>query len=224
MADFSVVVSDPQAGRAYQLKVSGNEANKLIGKIIGERIPGAIIGLKGYQLLITGGSDKDGFPMRRDLPGAARKKIMTAENLGHHPAEKGQRRRKTMRGREISSDVIQINVKVSEYGAGSIPKLLGLEIEEEAKPEPEAEVAEKEEVEPEAVEVEEEAKPEPEEPEVAGTIEDIPVGEGIINKLKDAGYDTLEKLSQAGADELRGVKGVGDKTVEKIFSYLGRNT
>ena len=117
MVEFKVVVSDPQAGKAYQKTVSGANANKLIGKQIGDMINGTLIDLPpDYELQITGGSDKDGFPMRPDLPGSGRKRLLLTGGVGYRPKEKGVRRRKTVRGRVISKDIVQINVKIVEYG------------------------------------------------------------------------------------------------------------
>jgi small subunit ribosomal protein S6e len=56
LADFKVVVSDPKT-KSYQFDVKGPEANKFIGKAIGQDIDGSIVGLSGYKLVITGGSD-----------------------------------------------------------------------------------------------------------------------------------------------------------------------
>ncbi len=116
MAEFRVVVSDTKTGKAYQLVATGNEANKFIGKGIGDTISGDVVGLEGYTLKITGGTDKDGFPMRGDIVGAGRKKILVAGGVGYKPKAKGVRRRKSMHGREISSDISQINTIIVEYG------------------------------------------------------------------------------------------------------------
>jgi small subunit ribosomal protein S6e len=116
MADFRIVVSDSKTAQAYQITVTGAAANKIIGKNIGETISGDVAGLSGYTLKLTGGTDKDGFPMRPDLPGPARKKILAAGGVGFHSKADGVRMRKTMRGREISSEVTQINAVIVEYG------------------------------------------------------------------------------------------------------------
>jgi len=76
MVDFRVVVSDSKSGQAYQITASGPAANKFIGKGIGDTVGGDAVGLAGYSLKLTGGTDKDGFPMRADLPGPGRKKIL----------------------------------------------------------------------------------------------------------------------------------------------------
>lgn len=124
MADFKVVVSDPKT-KSYQFDVKGPEANKFIGKIIGQDIDGSVVGLSGYKLVITGGSDKSGMVMRPDLPGPKRKKILVATGVGYSPKADGMRRRKTMHGKEISPDIVQINTKIIEYGERSIEEIIG---------------------------------------------------------------------------------------------------
>lgn len=116
MADFRAVVSDPKDGKSYQVPVSGHHANSLIGKKIGEIVDGIFVGLPGYKLQITGGSDKDGFPMRSDLPGPRRKKLLVSKGIGFNAQEGGLRRRKNMRGNTISPETLQINLKVTQHG------------------------------------------------------------------------------------------------------------
>ncbi len=116
MVDFRVVVSDSKSTQAYQVAVTGAAANKLIGKNIGDVVSGDVAGLAGYTLKITGGTDKDGFAMRSDLPGPGRRKILVAGGIGYKPKSDGVKKRKSMRGREISSDIAQVNTVVVEYG------------------------------------------------------------------------------------------------------------
>ncbi len=132
MADFKIVVSDPKT-KAYQFDVTGAEANKFIGKSIGETVDGAVVGLAGYALKITGGSDKSGMVMRPDMPGPKRQKVLVANGIGYTAVSKGVRRRKMMRGKEISPDISQINTIVAEYGGESIDAILAGP-EEEAAP------------------------------------------------------------------------------------------
>ncbi len=138
MADFKIVVSDPKT-KTYQFDVTGSEANQYIGKSIGQTVDGATVGLAGYTLKITGGSDKGGTVMRGDLPGPKRQQVLVATGIGAKPKVSGTRRRKTMRGREISPDTSQINTKVVEYGEKTIDALLGGEAEEAPEEEAAAE-------------------------------------------------------------------------------------
>src|SRR2546429_8655976 len=78
MAEFKAVIADPKTGKAYKKDISGHYANALIGKKIGEDLDGLYVSLPSYKLQITGGSDKDGFPMRSDLPGPRRERLLVS--------------------------------------------------------------------------------------------------------------------------------------------------
>jgi len=124
LAEFRAVVSDPKEGKTYQLPVSGHHANSLIGKKIGDVVDGIFVGLPGFKLQITGGSDKDGFPMRKDLPGPRRKKLLMSKGTGFDAKEGGLRRRKNVRGNTVSPDTLQINMKVTQHGMKAISELV----------------------------------------------------------------------------------------------------
>ena len=129
--DFRVVVSDPKSGKAYQVELKDPGASKLLGKHIGDKIEGDILGMPGYSMQVTGGSDREGFPMRADLPGSKRRKILLSTGTGYHPTDEGKKKRKSIHGKDISSDVGQINVKVVEAGAKPLDELLGKAPKEE---------------------------------------------------------------------------------------------
>ncbi|MEM5853975.1 MAG: S6e family ribosomal protein, partial [Candidatus Aenigmatarchaeota archaeon] len=81
-------------------------------------------GLPGYVLKITGGTDKDGFPMHPSVEGSVKKRVLLSEPPCFHPKKKGERRRKTVRGNTISSDIVQINVKMVKKGEKSVEELI----------------------------------------------------------------------------------------------------
>ncbi len=121
---MQIVISDPKTGNAYKVEGKDTEASALfIGKRIGDVVDADILGLGGYVLEITGGSDKEGMPMRKDVSGTARKRILITSPPGYRPKEKGKRRRKSVRGNEISAEISQINVKIKEYGTKPIEEL-----------------------------------------------------------------------------------------------------
>jgi small subunit ribosomal protein S6e len=134
---MQIVISDTKTGKAYKVEGKDAEASALfIGKRIGDVVDADILGLGGYALEITGGSDKQGMPMRRDVAGTARKRILITDPPGYRPKEQGKRRRKSIRGNEITTEISQINLVVKEYGKKSLAKLLGKgegEEEEEKK-------------------------------------------------------------------------------------------
>lgn len=125
MVDFKVVVSDPKEGKSYQLTVSGQHANVLVRKKIGDEVDGMFLGLPGYKVKITGGSDRDGFPMRPEVHGAGRKQILVSESIGFHPTDyPGKRQKISLRGGEISPEIVQINTKVVTHGPKPIAELV----------------------------------------------------------------------------------------------------
>ncbi|MEM1695281.1 MAG: 30S ribosomal protein S6e [Desulfurococcaceae archaeon] len=97
---------------AWQIRINDERTQALLGLKIGDEIDGSIIGLKGVKLVITGGSDVSGFPMRPDIPGPVKKRALISEPPGFHPRESGERRRKMVRGNTIAPDTVQINTKI----------------------------------------------------------------------------------------------------------------
>jgi len=120
---FKVVAADPESGKSYSLEAHEPAARKLVGLRIGEKFDGEIVGLSGYELEITGGTDKDGFPMRSDVYGPGRTYLVLSGGVGHKPRRLGERKRKRVRGRTISDDVIQINAKIVKRGEKLIEEL-----------------------------------------------------------------------------------------------------
>ena len=127
MVDFKAIINDVKTGKSYNVAVSGHHANSLIGKNIGEIVDGIFVGLPGYKLKITGGSDDTGVPMRGDMPGNKRRKLLMADGQSFHEKYPGQRKRVAVRGATISSSIVQINMAVAEYGPKSIEACLNSE-------------------------------------------------------------------------------------------------
>ena len=125
--EFKFVISDPKTGKSFQKALN---SEFFIGKKIGEEVEGNVIGLKDYKLRITGGSDKAGFPMRRDLDISGRKRILSGDSVGIKIKERGKRIRKNVRGGIISDQIMQINLKVEKSGNETIENLLGIKKEE----------------------------------------------------------------------------------------------
>ncbi len=114
MAKFKIIISDPEAGTSKMVELEETRALPLIGRKVGEVIDGSIVGQSGYKAQITGGSDKDGFPMRPNVHGGVRRKIILSGGVGFNPQDVGARRRKTIRGNVITDEIAQINMKIVE--------------------------------------------------------------------------------------------------------------
>ena len=124
MVDFKVVINDIKNGKSHQVQVSGHHANSLIGKKIGDEVDGIFVQLPGYKLILTGGTDKTGFPMRKDFPGMGRRRLLLSKSKGFKSKEEGLRKKKSIRGNTINQDIVQINMKVTKYISKSIDKLI----------------------------------------------------------------------------------------------------
>jgi len=115
MAKFKIVISDPETGKARSVELEGERAVPLIGRRIGDVIDGAVVGLSGYKVLITGGTDSSGFPMRPDIHGGIKTRVLLSKGVGYRArGSRKDRRRKTIRGNMITEDIAQINMKIIE--------------------------------------------------------------------------------------------------------------
>ncbi len=133
MANFKFVISEKNS--SWQIEKPQEEC-PILNKKVGDTFSADFLGLEGYELQITGGSDKDGFPMRRDVEGTSRKGVVVTRGVGFR-GRKGERVRKNLRGNTIAKDIAQINCKVTKAGtkplADLLPKKEKKEKEEEKK-------------------------------------------------------------------------------------------
>lgn len=121
--EYKVVIADPETGKCYKQDLKEEKARRLTGKKIGEEIDGSLLGLTGYKLKVTGGSDKCGFPMKKGIQSRTTTKILTKGGTGYRGTKK-MRVRKRVRGENITEDIVQINMKIIEKGKKSIEELL----------------------------------------------------------------------------------------------------
>ena len=122
------------------------ENESIIGKRIGEIIRGNEISaeLVGYELQITGTSDKAGFPGKKDIEGPELRKVLLTRGFSLKTKPKGLskkskkmsgglRFKKTVRGNTISTDTIQVNTIVKTEGQNKFDTL-GKKAHAEEKP------------------------------------------------------------------------------------------
>ena len=124
MPELKIVIGEK--GKSYNKTLTNEESNFLLTKKIRDKVEGGHIGLKGYELEVTGGSDKEGFPMRHDIEGIGRKKIfLTKGNVGTRINKKGVRIRKSISGNTVSQLTSQVNLKVIKAGSKSLDEIFG---------------------------------------------------------------------------------------------------
>jgi small subunit ribosomal protein S6e len=112
MAKFKLIISDPATGKATASEVEGPRAQALVGRSLGETIDGSALGIYSGKILISGGCDKNGIPMRGDVHGGVKKYIVLSAGPGFRPRRHGERKRKLVRGRVVTDETYQINFTV----------------------------------------------------------------------------------------------------------------
>ncbi len=121
MAEFKAVIGAAN-GKSYQKELKGDEAEALLKKRIGQTVEGSTLGFPGYELLITGGSDKCGFPMRKGIQ-QPRKKVLIGKSVGFSGKNRNQKKQQglieriTVCGELITKIIHQVNLKVVKEGS-----------------------------------------------------------------------------------------------------------
>lgn len=120
---MKIVISDPKTGKSYQKEIDKNSEASFYHKKIGDTINGESVDLQGYQFKITGGSDTAGFPMRSDLKGPKRTKLLITKGVGLRNSEKGYRQKKSVRGNTVSEETAQINTVIVKAGTANLEEV-----------------------------------------------------------------------------------------------------
>jgi small subunit ribosomal protein S6e len=125
---FKINIGD-KSGKTYKLEL---ETEELIGKSLNDKIDGKELlpDLAGYEFEIAGTSDKAGFTSMENVEGIGLKKELLTYGKGmkkrsrkegkkklSNMTPKGLRLRRTVRGKVISPEITQINLKVLKQGA-----------------------------------------------------------------------------------------------------------
>jgi small subunit ribosomal protein S6e len=112
MPAFKLTVSDPKTKKGESKEVKDAEARIFLGKRLGEMVDASSIGLG--KVMITGGSDKAGFPMRHDVLGGGKNYVLMTAGTGFHSSEEGVKKRKLVRGNTVTEEIYQLNLKKIE--------------------------------------------------------------------------------------------------------------
>ncbi len=177
---FKINIAE-KSGKTYKFEL---ETEEFLGKELHNKIQGKDLlpNLNGYEFEITGASDKSGFTAHEDVQGVGTKRILLTYGKAmkkrprkegkkkvSNPKPKGLRLRKTVRGKVISSEIVQINLKILKEGAKKLSEIFPdqnkpKEQPKEEKQEEKKEEAPKEEPKKEEPKQEEQPKEEVKEP------------------------------------------------------------
>jgi small subunit ribosomal protein S6e len=124
---MKVDLAYPRNGTLKQVEVDDDRLRKtnLFDLRLGAEIEGKVFSddFEGYVFKLTGGSDKDGFPMIQGVMANSRVHLLIKRGAVGFKAfrgRNGERRRKTLRGCIMGPDIACINVVIVKLGAKPI--------------------------------------------------------------------------------------------------------
>jgi len=95
-------------------------------KRMGQEVPGDSVGSEfaGYIFKITGGNDKQGFPMKQGVMHPTRVKLLLSKGHScYRPRRTGERKRKSVRGCIVAGDLAVLSLVVVKQGDGDVAGL-----------------------------------------------------------------------------------------------------
>jgi len=93
---------------------------------MGAEVSGDSVGdeFKGYIFKITGGNDKQGFPMKQGVMHPTRVRLLLSEGHScYRPRRDGERKRKSVRGCIVGMDLSVLALSIQKIGDKEIPGL-----------------------------------------------------------------------------------------------------
>ncbi|KAI9098703.1 ribosomal protein S6e-domain-containing protein [Phlyctochytrium arcticum] len=108
--------------RKYRIFYEKRMSSEVKGDALGEEF-------KGYVFKITGGNDKQGFPMKQGILEARRVRLLLSEGHScYRPRRAGERKRKSVRGCIVGSDISALSLVIVKQGEADIPGLTDTQI------------------------------------------------------------------------------------------------
>lgn len=120
-------IANPATGAQKLLDVDDEKRYRIFyDKKISQEVPGDSLGdeWKGYIFRITGGNDKQGFPMKQGVLLPYRVKLLLSDGHSCYRTRRaGERRRKSVRGCIVASDIAVLSLVIVKQGEAEIPSL-----------------------------------------------------------------------------------------------------
>ncbi|EGO04095.1 hypothetical protein SERLA73DRAFT_69881 [Serpula lacrymans var. lacrymans S7.3] len=120
-------IANPATGAQKTIDLDDERRYRIFyDKKIAQEVPADSLGdeWKGYIFRITGGNDKQGFPMKQGVLLPYRVKLLLADGHSCYRARRtGERKRKSVRGCIIGPDIAVLSVVIIKQGENDIPGL-----------------------------------------------------------------------------------------------------
>ncbi|KAK0430565.1 40s ribosomal protein s6-b [Armillaria borealis] len=124
---MKVNIADPATGAQKLIDIDDDRrVRDFMGKKISQEVPGDNVSdeLKGYVFQITGGNDKQGFPMKQGVLLPSRARLLLADGHSCYRTRRmGERKRKSVRGCIVGPDIAVLSLVIVKHGDAEIPGL-----------------------------------------------------------------------------------------------------
>ena len=125
--DANSAFPDPATGAQKLFDIDEERRYRIFyDKKIAQEVPGDGLGdeFKGYVFRITGGNDKQGFPMKQGVLLPYRVKLLLSDGHScYRPRRTGERKRKSVRGCIVGPDIAVLSLVIVKQGEQEIPGL-----------------------------------------------------------------------------------------------------
>jgi small subunit ribosomal protein S6e len=120
-------ISYPNNGTQKLIEIEDERKLRVfMDRRMGQEVPADSIGdeFKGYIVRITGGNDKQGFPMKQGVIAPTRVRLLLSDGHScYRPRRTGERKRKSVRGCIVGADLSVLAVAIVKQGEQEIPGL-----------------------------------------------------------------------------------------------------
>lgn len=125
-------IANPANGAQTFIEIDDEKRLRaLYDKRISNEVPGEDLGdeFAGYIFRISGGNDKQGFPMKQGVLTNTRVRLLLDKDVScFRPRRRGERKRKSVRGCIVGADLSVVNLVIIKKGDAEIPGLTDLDV------------------------------------------------------------------------------------------------
>lgn len=120
-------IANPATGQQKTVEIDEERRYRIFyDKKISQEVEADSLGdeWKGYVLRVTGGNDKQGFPMEQGVLLPYRVRLLLADGHScYRPRRDGERRRKSVRGCIVGPDIAVLSLIIVKQGDNELPGL-----------------------------------------------------------------------------------------------------
>jgi small subunit ribosomal protein S6e len=122
---MKLIISNPATGSCKSIEIDDEKKLRVFyDKRMSQEVQGDSLGdeFKGYIFKITGGNDKQGFPMMQGVLVQGRVRLLLRKgHSGYRPRRDGERKRKSVRGCIVGADMSALDLVIVKKGEAELP-------------------------------------------------------------------------------------------------------